>query len=143
MDKSFLARNKDENNPDRYKRGASGKSIADEKYDAEAAELRKYRNSKDYGGYEDYAPSGRAAIEAYNKASAGSKELAPGVDGRQAYSPKGAAAAQKAQRDTMNELKRESRGTVPDEELKKGGKVKKYARGGGIEIRGKTKGKMC
>ncbi len=33
--------------------------------------------------------------------------------------------------------------------LKKGGKVKKmskggcYARGGGIEVRGKTKGKMC
>ena len=26
--------------------------------------------------------------------------------------------------------------------MKKGGDVKKYARGGGIEIRGKTKGKM-
>lgn len=25
----------------------------------------------------------------------------------------------------------------------KGGKVKKYARGGGIEVRGKTRGKMC
>jgi hypothetical protein len=24
-----------------------------------------------------------------------------------------------------------------------GGKVKKYARGGGIEVRGKTRGKMC
>jgi hypothetical protein len=24
-----------------------------------------------------------------------------------------------------------------------GGKVKKYARGGGIEVRGKTKGRMC
>ena len=27
--------------------------------------------------------------------------------------------------------------------LKCGGGVKKYARGGGIEVRGKTKGKMC
>jgi len=27
--------------------------------------------------------------------------------------------------------------------MKKGGKVKKMARGGGIEVRGKTKGKMC
>jgi hypothetical protein len=26
--------------------------------------------------------------------------------------------------------------------MKKGGKVKKYARGGGIEVKGKTKGKM-
>jgi hypothetical protein len=28
-------------------------------------------------------------------------------------------------------------------ELKKGGKVKKMAKGGGIEVRGKTKGKVC
>ena len=27
--------------------------------------------------------------------------------------------------------------------MKCGGKVKKYARGGGIEVRGKTRGKMC
>jgi hypothetical protein len=27
--------------------------------------------------------------------------------------------------------------------MKKGGKVSKYARGGGIEQRGKTRGKMC
>lgn len=27
--------------------------------------------------------------------------------------------------------------------MKKGGKVAKYARGGGIEIKGKTRGKMC
>jgi hypothetical protein len=27
--------------------------------------------------------------------------------------------------------------------MKKGGKVKKYARGGGIESRGKTRGRMC
>jgi len=27
--------------------------------------------------------------------------------------------------------------------MKKGGKVAKYARGGGIEQRGKTRGKMC
>jgi hypothetical protein len=27
--------------------------------------------------------------------------------------------------------------------LKCGGKVKKYARGGGIEVRGKTRGKIC
>jgi hypothetical protein len=26
---------------------------------------------------------------------------------------------------------------------KAGGKVKKYAKGGGIEVRGKTRGKMC
>jgi hypothetical protein len=29
-----------------------------------------------------------------------------------------------------------------DENYKKGGKVKKYCRGGGIEVRGKTKGRM-
>ena len=29
------------------------------------------------------------------------------------------------------------------ETLKKGGKVKKMAKGGGIEVRGKTKGKVC
>jgi len=28
-------------------------------------------------------------------------------------------------------------------EMKRGGKVAKYARGGGIEVRGKTKGKVC
>jgi hypothetical protein len=28
-------------------------------------------------------------------------------------------------------------------DLKKGGKVKKMAKGGGIEVRGKTKGKVC
>jgi len=27
--------------------------------------------------------------------------------------------------------------------MKKGGKVAKYARGGGIEVKGKTRGKMC
>lgn len=27
--------------------------------------------------------------------------------------------------------------------MKKGGMCKKYARGGGIEVRGKTRGKMC
>ena len=27
--------------------------------------------------------------------------------------------------------------------MKEGGKVKKFARGGGIELRGKTRGKVC
>lgn len=29
------------------------------------------------------------------------------------------------------------------ESMKKGGGVKKYAKGGGVEIKGKTKGKSC
>lgn len=33
--------------------------------------------------------------------------------------------------------------TLGNLNMKKGGKVKKYARGGGIEIRGKTRGKIC
>lgn len=33
--------------------------------------------------------------------------------------------------------------TAPKTLMKKGGAVKKYARGGGIEKRGKTKGRMC
>jgi hypothetical protein len=31
----------------------------------------------------------------------------------------------------------------PSRAMKEGGKVAKYARGGGIERKGKTKGKMC
>lgn len=34
-------------------------------------------------------------------------------------------------------------GTAASLGMKKGGKVKKYAKGGGIEVRGKTRGKMC
>jgi hypothetical protein len=37
----------------------------------------------------------------------------------------------------------EDRKGVPAEAKKKGGAIKKYARGGGIESRGKTRGKMC
>lgn len=43
----------------------------------------------------------------------------------------------------MGGLKPEDRKGVPVEAKKKGGGVKKYARGGGIEQRGKTKGRMC
>lgn len=32
---------------------------------------------------------------------------------------------------------------MAEAKMKKGGGVKKYARGGGIESRGKTRGKMC
>jgi len=34
-------------------------------------------------------------------------------------------------------------GMKPSRAMKKGGKVAKYARGGGIEVKGKTRGKMC
>ena len=34
-------------------------------------------------------------------------------------------------------------GTAASLGMKKGGKVKKFAKGGGIEVRGKTRGKMC
>ena len=34
-------------------------------------------------------------------------------------------------------------GTAASLGMKKGGKVKKFARGGGIEVRGKTRGKIC
>ncbi len=34
-------------------------------------------------------------------------------------------------------------GTAASFGMKKGGAVKKFAKGGGIEVRGKTRGKMC
>ena len=43
----------------------------------------------------------------------------------------------------MRHEKKESKAEeMAEHGLKKGGKVKKYARGGGIEVRGKTKGKI-
>ena len=40
-------------------------------------------------------------------------------------------------------LEAASRAAAEKPAMKKGGKVAKYARGGGIEQRGKTRGKMC
>jgi hypothetical protein len=34
-------------------------------------------------------------------------------------------------------------GTAASLGMKKGGKVKKFAKGGGIEVRGKTRGRIC
>jgi len=107
--------------------------------DDDRADLAKYRKEKDYFGYEDYTPSGRVALDTYNKAE---KDLGykPMVKrkGAPSYNPKAAEKAQKAQREYSSELKRETKHTIPSEELRKGGSV----RGCGIARKGLTKGKM-
>jgi len=48
---------------------------------------------------------------------------------------------QQAKEGAMDEGAQAAQAMPPS--MKKGGKVKKYARGGGIEQRGKTRGKIC
>lgn len=47
-----------------------------------------------------------------------------------------------ARLDSAEKANQDAAATVPPA-MKNGGKVAKYARGGGIEQRGKTRGKMC
>lgn len=111
------------------------KSMSDE----DRAEIAKYRKEKRYTGYEDYAPSGRVALDTYNKADAEMKGK-PMVrkKGEMPYNPDAAKKAQAAQRAYSSELKRETKHKVPVEALRKGGSV----RGCGVARKGLTKGKM-
>jgi hypothetical protein len=114
----------------------------------------EYRKKREYYGYEDYTPSGRAAIQSYaDRTEVPSRMVkedknAPPGQGRM-YDPVAAKKAQAVQREVMNEGRRETRGTVPKGALKKGGTVKKMASGGsvskradGCAQRGKTKGRF-
>ena len=112
------------------------------KSDDEAQEMAEYRKRPDYFGYEDYTPSGRAALKAYNEAAVKTKDS---VKRKYAppYSPSAAKVAQKAQREAASEIQRETRG--------KAGSASsgKYAKGGSVSYRadgcckkGYTKGKM-
>jgi len=99
--------------------------------DADRKEMADYRKKPTYYGYEDYTPSGRAAIQSYSERNVGrdvpsrmikeDKNAPPGW-GR-LYDPVAAKKAQAIQREVMNEGRRETRGTVPAEALKKGGEV--------------------
>jgi hypothetical protein len=100
------------------------------KEDMDAEERIAYRKKPDYTGYEDYTPSGRAALKAYNQAM------------RIAKDPSAAKKAQAAQRETAAEIKRETRGTVPEGRYAKGGSVSASKRADGIAQRGKTRGTM-
>ena len=108
--------------------------------DVEETEERiAYRKQPDYFGYEDYTPSGRAALAAYNKAAEGAKDMKPRKKAPP-YSPSAAKKAQAAQRETAAEIKRETRGTVPEGRYAKGGSAS--SRADGCAKRGKTRGKM-
>ena len=101
-------------------------------------DLKKYRNEKGYFGYEDYTPSGRAAMRTYNKEAPGKKDYTTKDSRYLSYSPSAAKKAQQAQRETMNEGRRETRFTVDEVKLKKGGTV----RGCGLARKGHGKGAM-
>jgi hypothetical protein len=158
-------------------------------------ENEEYRKKPEYYGYEDYTPSGRAAIRHYNDVNSDNPKDYVKQKYSIPYDPVAAKKAQAVQREVMNEGRRETRGTVPAAALKKGGNVKEskemvgkevafmknkgapksmlkheeaemgekkpkymafkgngqpdgmkpvqgYAKGGGIESKGKTKGKM-
>jgi hypothetical protein len=112
--------------------------------------ISDYRKKKYYTGYEDDSVSGKAALEKYNeleKESPSDIRKMP-VAGGVPYSPSRAEAAQAKQREVMNERRRETKDTVPEERLKKGGAIK-MAKGGmakckmdGCAVKGKTKGTM-
>jgi hypothetical protein len=111
-------------------------------------ENEEYRKKPEYYGYEDYTPSGRAAAEKYFSDPERHSNRVK-VKGGMPYNPEVAKKAQAAQREVMNEGRRETRGTVPAAALKKGGAVKKMASGGsvskradGCAQRGKTKGRF-
>jgi hypothetical protein len=88
-------------------------------------ETAAYRKKPEYYGYEDYSPSGRAALRHYNQEAEKTdiKDYVKRKDGPP-YNPTVAKKAQAVQREVMNEGRRETRGTVPAEALKKGGEVK-------------------
>ena len=116
--------------------------------EADRKEMAEYRKRPSYHGYEDYSPSGRAAIRDYNK-NENPKRAVMGIHNNYPVDPVALKKSQSVQREVMNEGRRETRGTVPAAALKKGGAVKKMANGGsvskradGCAQRGKTKGRF-
>ena len=108
----------------KFSKGGDMKRMADGGMsDLDKTKMSKYRKQPDYGGYEDYAPSGRAALEVYNKNDTPKQRIAPPKPGYPNYDPVAAKKAQSVQREAMNEGRRETRNTVPEEELKNGGRV--------------------
>jgi hypothetical protein len=104
------------------------------------AETAAYRKKPEYYGYEDYAPSGRAALRHYNAVNSDNPKDFVKQKYSIPYDPVAAKKAQAVQREVMNEGRRETRGTVPAEALKKGGSVS--SRADGCAVRGKTKGRI-
>jgi len=104
-----------------------GKVTGSESYwgsEEEVKDRLAYRKQPDYYGYEDYTPSGRAAIAAYSKAAEGAKDMVKRKYSPP-YSPSAAKKAQAAQRETADAIKRETRGTVSEGRYAKGGRVQK------------------
>jgi len=87
-------------------------------------ENEAYRKKREYYGYEDYTPSGRAAIRHYNDVNSDNPKDYVKQKYSIPYDPVAAKKAQAVQREVMNEGRRETRGTVPAAALKKGGEVK-------------------
>lgn len=91
-------------------------------------------------------------IEETRKLEASRKLMAEGIAGEKDLMSRMSTTMAKSARDDITQAKR-MREAVPASAregeaynyagYKKGGKVAKYARGGGIEIKGKTRGKMC
>jgi len=135
----------------KFSKGGDMKRMADGGMsEKDMKENEEYRKKPYYTGYEDYTPSGRAALRHYNQEAEKTdiKDYVKRKDGPP-YNPTVAKKAQAVQREVMNEGRRETRGTVPAEALKKGGTVKKMASGGSVSSRadgcaqrGKTKGKI-
>jgi hypothetical protein len=103
-------------------------------------ENEEYRKKPEYYGYEDYTPSGRAAIRHYNDVNSDNPKDYVKQKYSIPYDPVAAKKAQAVQREVMNEGRRETRGTVPAAALKKGGSID------GCAMRGKTRlkrGGMC
>lgn len=98
-------------------------------------EVVEYRKSPKYTGYEDYTPSGRAAMRTYNEEEKGAKDIVR-RKGQQPISPSAAKKAQATQRETASEIKRETRGMVPEGRYAKGGRID------GCATKGKTRGTM-
>jgi len=113
---------------------------------------------------------GRAALRSVGRAGAAELAFRAGYEGGRALDERtgagkkmvGGSSALKAVADKMGssdrvKLSEDSKDRIADREndkalrevdaenegMKKGGRVKKYARGGGIEQRGKTRGRMC
>ncbi|MEI6881873.1 MAG: hypothetical protein WCK82_11170 [Bacteroidota bacterium] len=124
--------------PPEFRKAPSAKPRSDEQ------EMVEYRKRPDYSGYEDYTPSGRAALSTYNTAAEKAGDFVKRKDGPP-YSPSAAKAAQQSQRDTASEIQRETRGKVGSAasgKYAKGGSVSASRRADGVAQRGKTKGRM-
>lgn len=109
---------------------------------SEAEETIEYRKRPDYFGYEDYTPSGRAALKEYVAAEKTADDMKE-REGSPPYSPSAAKKAQAKQREVASEIKRESRRTAQEGMYSKGGSVSSASkRADGCAQRGKTKGRF-